>query len=218
MGSDATKKMLSKSLFFVSVGSNDIFVYFSTNNTMPPMTLSSVKLHYAKLFNETEEVMSELQTLYKFGATKFGIIGVLPIGCCPARRVYNATGGCLEGMNNFARAFHFALDTLMRKISSELPEMKYSLGNTHELIINVIQNPSHFNLKDAETACCGAGRLKAEIPCNVISNLCVNRKEYLFWDMCHPTQTASQLVAGTLYDGPPRFVTPINFHQLVDDN
>ncbi|KAI8021704.1 GDSL esterase/lipase [Camellia lanceoleosa] len=157
-------------------------------------------------------------TLYNFGARKFGIIGVLPIGCCPARRVYNATGGCLEGMNNFARAFHFALDTLMRKISSELPEMKYSLGNTHELIINVIQNPSHFNLKDVETACCGAGRLNAEIPCNVTSNLCVNRKEYLFWDMCHPTQTASQLVAVTLYDGPPRFVTPINFHQLADDN
>ncbi|CAL5399884.1 unnamed protein product [Camellia sinensis] len=222
LGSDTTKKMLSKSLFFVSVGSNDIFVYFSTNNTMPPVLYITHLMHqyeaYIKLFNETEEVMSELQTLYNFGARKFGIIGVPPIGCCPARRVYNATGGCLEGMNNFARAFHFALDTLMRKISSELPEMKYSLGNTHELIINVIQNPSHFNLKDVETACCGAGRLNAEIPCNVTSNLCVNRKEYLFWDMCHPTQTASQLVAVTLYDGPPRFVTPINFHQLADDN
>ncbi|CAL5402330.1 unnamed protein product [Camellia sinensis] len=108
--------------------------------------------------------MLELQTLYNFGAKKFGIIGVLPIGCCPAQRRYNATRGCQERLNDFARAFHFALDTLMRKISTELPEMKYSLGNT----------------------------LNAE--------------------------ATSQLAAVTLYDGPPRFVTPINFRQLAKDN
>ncbi|THG10329.1 hypothetical protein TEA_029339 [Camellia sinensis var. sinensis] len=144
------------------------------------MTLSSIQFHYVKLFNETEEVMLELQTLYNFGAKKFGIIGVPPIGCCPAQRRYNATRGCQERLNDFARAFHFALDTLMRKISTELPKMKYSLGNTYELIINIIQNPSPFR------------RLNAE--------------------------ATSQLAAVTLYDGPPRFVTPINFRQLAKDN
>ncbi|THG10332.1 hypothetical protein TEA_029342 [Camellia sinensis var. sinensis] len=179
------------------------------------MTLSSIQFHYVKLFNETEEDVLELQALYNFGATKFGIIGIPPVGCCPAWRCYNATRGCQEGLNDFAQAFHFALDTLMRKISSEHPKMKYSLGNTYELIINVMQNP---NFKDVETACCGAGRLNAEIPCNATANLCMNRKEYLLWDLYHPTQTTSQLAALTLYDGPLRFVTPINFHQLAEDN
>ncbi|CAL5402329.1 unnamed protein product [Camellia sinensis] len=134
----------------------------------------------------------------------------LAIGCYPVRRLYNATGGCQEGMNDFARAFHFALDALMRKISS--------LGNMYEMTINAIQNPGPFHFKCVESACCGAGRLNAEILCNATANLCMNRKEYLFWDLYHVTQTASQLAAVMLYDGPPRFVTPITFRQLAEDN
>ncbi|CAL5399888.1 unnamed protein product [Camellia sinensis] len=204
MGSDATKKMLSKSLFFISVGSNDIFGYFLTNSTMPP------ELYITHLMHQYEAYIKKSCwncRLYNFGAKKFGIIGVPPIGCCPAQRRYNATRGCQERLNDFARAFHFALDTLMRKISTELPEMKYSLGNTYELIINIIQIPV-----------LSAGRLNAEIPCNATAILCKNRKEYLFWDLYHPTQATSQLAAVTLYDGPPRFVTAINFRQLAKDN
>ncbi|KAF5947050.1 hypothetical protein HYC85_017278 [Camellia sinensis] len=74
------------------------------------------------------------------------------------------------------------------------------------------------NFKYVESACCGAGRLNAEILCNATANLCMNRKEYLFWDLYHVTQTASQLAAVMLYDGPPRFVTPITFRQLAEDN
>ncbi|KAI8021099.1 GDSL esterase/lipase [Camellia lanceoleosa] len=208
-GPNETETMLSKSLFCISVGSNDIFSYFSSNRTIPPdLFIANLMLQYE----------AYIKTLYNFGARKFGIISIPPIGCCPAQKLFNATGGCLEGMNDFARAFHFALDNLLRKISSELPEMKYSLGNSYEMTINIIQNPAPFNFKDVETACCGAGRLNAETPCNRTANLCANRNEYLFWDLFHPTQNASQLAAVTLYDGPTKFVTPINFRQLAEDN
>ncbi|KAF5947051.1 hypothetical protein HYC85_017279 [Camellia sinensis] len=153
MGSDATKKMLSKSLFFISVRSNDIFGYFLTNSTMPPELYITHLMHQYEAYIKVVQAIRKNHnlihltflrkddtefnsvslcevTLYNFGAKKFGIIGVPPIGCYPAQRRYNATRGCQEGLNDFARAFHFALDTLMRKISTELPEMKYSLGNT----------------------------------------------------------------------------------------
>ncbi|KAI8022751.1 hypothetical protein LOK49_LG03G03865 [Camellia lanceoleosa] len=117
-GPNETETMLSKSLFCISVGSNDIFSYFSSNRTIPPdLFIANLMLQYE----------AYIKTLYNFGARKFGIISIPPIGCCPAQKLFNATGGCLEGMNDFARAFHFALDNLLRKISSELPEMKYSL-------------------------------------------------------------------------------------------
>jgi hypothetical protein len=52
--------------------------------------------------------------------------------------------------------------------------------------------------------------------CDKNANLCLNRHEYLFWDLFHPTMTASKLAALTLYAGEPRFVSPINFKQLAE--
>lgn len=72
--------------------------------------------------------------------------------------------------------------------------------------------------KDVETACCGSGKLNAEQACTPSANLCSNRREYLFWDLYHPTQAASLLAAQTLYGGGQRFVAPINFSQLTKDS
>ncbi|KAK2989651.1 hypothetical protein RJ640_026887 [Escallonia rubra] len=111
MGQAATQAMLSESLFYISVGSNDIFGYFFTNSTVPP--------------------------------------------------------------------------------------------------------EQYIDFKNVEAACCGSGRLNGEQPCTPKADLCLNRNEYLFWDLYHPTQAASKLAAITLYGGGPRFVTPINFAQLA---
>ena len=83
--------------------------------------------------------------MLNLGARKFGIISVPPIGCCPSQRVYNATGGCLEELNEHARAFHATMGALMEKLSCEYSDMKYSLGNTYEMTINVIENPALFS-------------------------------------------------------------------------
>lgn len=80
-----------------------------------------------------------------------------------------------------------------------------------------------FNLlgfKDVQSACCGSGRLNGENPCFFLEepNLCSNRHQFLFWDFFHPTEFASQLAAQTLYGAGTRFVTPMNFSQLVAIN
>lgn len=89
--------------------------------------------------------MSKWQTLYNLGARKFGIISIAPIGCCPSQRIFNATGGCLEELNDDAIAFHSRLDALLYKLSSEYEGIKYSLGNSYEMTMNVIQNPLPFS-------------------------------------------------------------------------
>ncbi|KAM7470962.1 hypothetical protein LguiA_009145 [Lonicera macranthoides] len=209
MGPSSTDYLLSKSIFCISIGSNDIFGYFLNNSTIPK------EQFIGALITAYE---SYIKALYDLGARKFGIISVPPIGCCPSQRVFNATGGCLDVLNDFAISFHSALDTLLYNISSELHEFKYSLGNTYEMTINVIQNPAPFNFKNVETACCGSGILNGEHPCIPTANLCENRNEYLFWDLYHPTQAASKLAAVTLYGGELRFVSPINFGQLAEDS
>lgn len=89
--------------------------------------------------------MIKYKALYNLGARKFGIISVPPIGCCPSQRIYNSTGGCLEIENTFARAFHSSLDALLKKLTSKLSGLKYSLGNSYEMTINVINHPQLFS-------------------------------------------------------------------------
>lgn len=66
-----------------------------------------------------------------------------------------------------------------------------------------------------EAACCGGGILNSQLPCNSSASLCSDRRTYLFWDMFHPTKKAAFLAAQTLYNGPPSYVSPINFSQLA---
>ncbi|MFQ6628953.1 hypothetical protein Gotur_006688, partial [Gossypium turneri] len=42
-----------------------------------------------------------------------------------------------------------------------------------------------LNFKYVKTACCGSGTLNAQGSCTPISDLCLNRNEYLFWDSSH---------------------------------
>ncbi|THG15143.1 hypothetical protein TEA_005503 [Camellia sinensis var. sinensis] len=157
--------------------------------------------------------------LYTLGARKFAIIGVPPIGCCPAERVVNlklnGSDGCFEQMNDLARSFYNATETLLNSFTSQFQGVKYSLGNAFDLTMTIINNPLVFGIKDVKTACCGNGTLNGEGQCTPLANLCPNREEYLFWDFVHPTQAVSWLAALTLYGGAQQFVTPMNFSQLA---
>ncbi|KAL8540046.1 hypothetical protein ACS0TY_001585 [Phlomoides rotata] len=213
IGEPATEAMLNKSLFFISIGSNDIFSYFNTSNSMPKDQFISM------LISTYSDYIS---MLYGLGARRFGIINVPPVGCCPYSRLIqiqlNGTNDCFSPMNDFALSFHIALDMLLRNISSQLPGIKYSLGNTYQMTLDAISNPKRFSFGVVDSACCGYGTLKAQDPCNSSAPVCSrpDRKTYLFWDKFHPTQEASEKAAEALYAG--LYTSPISFSQLAQDN
>lgn len=85
------------------------------------------------------------QNLYNLGARKFGIVGVPPIGCCPAVRNSLNLSGCVEKLNEFALSFNTQLELLLQNTSrTELTEMQYALGNSYEMTLDIINNPSAF--------------------------------------------------------------------------
>ncbi|KAG8368034.1 hypothetical protein BUALT_Bualt15G0003200 [Buddleja alternifolia] len=212
IGSEATETMLSKSLFFISIGSNDIFGYFATNTTIPKDQFIS---------NLISTYSNHITNLYNLGARKFGIISVPPLGCCPSQRLIqkliNGADGCFQPENDFAISFYSALESLLTNLSSKLPGFKYSLGNGYKMTIDVIENPRASGFENVDSACCGTGLLNAQGPCNSTASLCSDRRKYLFWDLFHPTKKAAYLAAQTLYNGPPYYVSPINFAQLAED-
>ncbi|MBA0833671.1 hypothetical protein Goarm_006097, partial [Gossypium armourianum] len=135
LGPLETEKFLSKSLFFISIGSNDIMNnYYSSNPIPKEYFIPKLGLVYKK----------HLRNLISLGARKFGIVSVPALGCCPSQRIYQANGECLEELNNQARAFFSTMELLLGNLRLEYKDIKYSLGNTVDMTLNVIDNALAF--------------------------------------------------------------------------
>jgi phospholipase/lecithinase/hemolysin len=154
------------------------------------------------------------QELYKLGARKFGIINVGPVGCVPAVRVLNATGGCADAMNQLAAAFDGFLDSLLAGLAARLPGLAYSVADSFGFAART--DPLALGFVNQDSACCGGGSLGAEKDCLPGAELCADRDRFLFWDRVHPSQRAAMLSAQAYYDGPKEFTAPISFKQLAD--
>ncbi|KAL8226433.1 hypothetical protein R6Q57_016265 [Mikania cordata] len=91
MGSDKAQAHLSKSLFIVVIGSNDLLDYFNKNSRA---SKDYTPEEYVDLMVSTLKGL--YQRLYELGAgaRKFVVSGVSMIGCCPAQRRQNATSEC----------------------------------------------------------------------------------------------------------------------------
>ncbi|TKY58336.1 GDSL esterase/lipase [Spatholobus suberectus] len=97
LGPAEAARFVSKALFLISVGSNDLFDY--ARNDSGAIHLG--KEEYLAVVQLT--YYSHIRKLYELGARKFGILSVAPIGCCPA--VSSANGGnCVKPLNDFAVA------------------------------------------------------------------------------------------------------------------
>ncbi|KAI4381812.1 hypothetical protein MLD38_007850 [Melastoma candidum] len=213
----ATSDLLSRALFIISVGSNDLDEYYQSNRTtkIPRQDfMKSIKYHFK----------SQLRNLHEMGARKFGVIGVPPIGCMPlAKARVNLTkpsSGCQKELNGYAREFNAIVRGLLQELRSDLNGMVYSLGDTYNMTIALMKDPPAYGFANVAEACCGLGKLNGEEPCHEIlrPNLCKNRDVYLFWDFYHPTERACWLAAKALFEAGQEFVAPISFRQLASAN
>ncbi|XP_008778519.1 GDSL esterase/lipase At5g55050-like [Phoenix dactylifera] len=211
IGSKTADHLLSKSIFLISTGGNDIFAYYSQmnspNNTGEELFVTTLVSKYG----------DHVKELYTLGARKFGVVDVPPIGCCPYSRSFNATGGCIDKMNELALGFNNAVRALMRNLRLTLKGMKYSIGSSYEVVLSIMKNSEALGYKEIKTACCGAGKFNARTGCTPNATYCSVRHHYLFWDMLHPTHMTSKLASLAIYHGSQNFATPINFKQLVED-
>ncbi|CAN6192549.1 unnamed protein product [Urochloa humidicola] len=213
VGPQAVSALLSKSFFLVGMGSNDFFAFLRAqakqNRSATP---SDVAAFYGSLISNYSAAITDL---YKMGARKFGIINVGPVGCVPRVRVLNATGGCADGINQFAAGFDVALNNLLAGLAQKknLPGFAYSIADSFAFAART--DPKAVGFVSADSACCGGGRLGAEAECSLNATLCAHRDRFLFFDSVHPSQRAAMLGAQAYYDGPAQFTAPITFKQLA---
>ncbi|CAN6192564.1 unnamed protein product [Urochloa humidicola] len=209
IGGTKANDLLSKSLFLVGIGTNDIAAFAATNQ----QEQSDVAAFYSSLVSNYSATITKL---YGMGARKFSVMNVGQIGCAPVERVQSPTGACAQGTNTLAAGFNVALGGLLATLQHRLPGLAYSFGDLYGLMQAIIADPRADGLSNVDTACCGSGRLGAQSGCQPNSTLCGDRGRYLFWDYGHPTQHSAELVAATFYDGPAQFTLPVNLKQLVN--
>ncbi|XP_024966163.1 GDSL esterase/lipase At5g55050-like [Cynara cardunculus var. scolymus] len=211
LGPAAAQTHLSKSLFAIVIGSNDLFAYFTigsiVSNQFNPQ-------QYVDLMTSTFRNL--LKTLYGMGARKVMVAGVGEIGCCPVQRKLNKTGECNVELNYWSAKYNDGLKIMLESLKSDSPGMNYAYFDTYGAMANLFQKPDTYGFMEIKEACCGLGNLNADVPCIPISRFCSNRKKYVFWDLYHPTEAVSSMFSDLLYSGSQEYTFPMNVKQLLD--
>ncbi|CAI9280232.1 unnamed protein product [Lactuca saligna] len=207
LGAEKAMEYFEKATFFICIGNNDVNFFALFRYKLEPDPYIDKLI---QSYNNT------LTTLYKLGARKFGIFGVPYVGCSPLMRVTIKGGNCSKTANDLAQQFNVKLEGLLVRMQENLEDMHFSYANSYNLLYDIYMNPATYKIKYVNTACCGLGRFRAMSNCNPIARLCKNRKEYLFWDVSHPSQYIAQLMMEKFAFGEPRYVGPITWSDLVN--
>uniref|UniRef100_A0A0E0K3D9 GDSL esterase/lipase n=1 Tax=Oryza punctata TaxID=4537 RepID=A0A0E0K3D9_ORYPU len=210
-GSKRTKTLLSKSVFLISTGSNDLFEYSLSGGDGDDGEF---------LLGFVAAYRSYVRALYRLGARKFSVVSITPLGCTPSQRARRlsegGTRGCYGPINTLSLRTYSMLAASLRDLADELPGMAYSLSDSFAMVSFIFANPrtNAWSFTELESGCCGSGPFGA-LGCDETAPLCDNRDDHLFWDANHPTQAASAIAAQTLFAGNRTFVSPINVRELA---
>ncbi|XP_052178857.1 GDSL esterase/lipase At5g55050-like [Diospyros lotus] len=210
LGSGPALDHLSRSLFTVVIGSNDLLGYFKSGSDLPKKTPPQQYVDSMAL-----TLKQGLKRMHDFGARKYVILGVGSIGCCPSQRNQNKSGECNEEANYWSSKYNDGLKLMLQALKSELKDMDYSYVDTYNVFDSFVQRPTTYGFTEVKAACCGLGNLRAEVPCIPVSSYCSNRSDHVFWDLYHPTEAAARFFINTVFNGSQQFAIPINVRQLI---
>ncbi|XP_055961581.1 GDSL esterase/lipase At2g30310-like [Mercurialis annua] len=117
-------------------------------------------------------------------------------------------GACMENENSNAEAFNAKLQKYLPGLQAMLPESNFLYANIYDPLQDMMNNPQKYDFVDTKKGCCGYIPFQIKYARNhVISQVCRNSSQYLFWDGVHPTEAAYQYIsAGVENDILSKFI------------
>ncbi|KAF8377799.1 hypothetical protein HHK36_031184 [Tetracentron sinense] len=191
IGEDRTTNILSKSIFIVCTGSDDIAnTYFTT-----PLRRDYDVPAYTDLM--VRSASSFLQEIYNLGARRIGVFSAPPIGCVPSQRTLG--GGeqreCAQTYNQAAKLFNFKLSSELNSLNDKLPHARLVYIDIYTPLLALIQNPAASGFEVVDRGCCGTGKIEVVILCNDLNPYtCTDVSKYLFWDSYHPAERTYKIL------------------------
>ncbi|XP_027152664.1 GDSL esterase/lipase 7 [Coffea eugenioides] len=182
---------LSRSLFAVSIGSNDYI-----NNYLQPIYDTRTRFSPQSFAKHLVDTLSlQLQRLYRLGARKIFAFEIGPIGCIPSiARNIKHSGQCVEDINGWVLLFNDQLSSLLKNLSSQLPGSNFTLGRIHGLAYDIAKNPSAYGLRDTSNPCCTTWA-NGTSACILGLPPCPDPNKHYFWDGFHLTEAVYKVVA-----------------------
>uniref|UniRef100_A0A0D9VVW3 GDSL esterase/lipase n=1 Tax=Leersia perrieri TaxID=77586 RepID=A0A0D9VVW3_9ORYZ len=209
LGEAQAANHLAKSLFAITIGSNDIIHYTrsssATKATNPQQQFVDTLI---------QSLTGQLQKLYNLGARKILFLGTGPVGCCPSLRELSKTKDCSAEANGASARYNEAAASLLRGMGERHADLRYAVFDSGAALLRYIDRPAAYGFTEARAACCGLGDMNAKIGCTPVSLYCANRTGYVFWDFYHPTEATARMLTATAFDGAPPLIFPVNIRQL----
>ncbi|XVE72236.1 hypothetical protein DITRI_Ditri11bG0023200 [Diplodiscus trichospermus] len=196
IGDEAANKLCNEAMYFIGIGSNDY-----VNNFLQPFLADGQQYthdEFVELLTSTLE--KQLLRLYQLGARKILYHGLAPLGCIPSQRVKSKTGQCLKRVNEWVMEFNSKVQNLIDSLNQRLPNSQMMFADTYPAVLDLINNPTVYGFKIANTSCCNVDTNIGGL-CLPNSQLCKERKDYVFWDAFHTSDAANQVLAEKLISG-----------------
>ncbi|CAN6541498.1 unnamed protein product [Malus baccata var. baccata] len=198
VGKEAAATIVSKSIYIVCTGSDDIaHTYYFTPLRRPRYDISA----YTDLL--VESASSFFQELYELGARRIGVVNLPPIGCLPSQRTLG--GGrervCLEITNQAANLFNSKLLPEIDAFNTRLPEARLVYLDIYNTLLSLIQNPTQYGFEVMDQGCCGTGNIEVSILCTRYSpGTCNDSSKYIFWDSYHPSEKGYEVIIPLVFN------------------
>ncbi|KAJ7296081.1 hypothetical protein O6H91_15G080500 [Diphasiastrum complanatum] len=215
LGEQAASQLISQSMYYISIGSNDFIHYYIRNVSGVQEKLSPAEFSNMLVSRATKLI----EDLYHNGARKIVSVGIGPLGCAPHYLFEDgsATGGCIDDLNILANTYNSALNVATEDLNRRLRDAQIIFCDVFEALQRLIQSPSDYGFETGSTACCGAGRYGGLLMCIFPQMACSDASTHVWWDEFHLTDKANLLVANSLWsDSDQTICSPMNLQQLAE--
>ncbi|URE18587.1 GDSL-like Lipase/Acylhydrolase [Musa troglodytarum] len=198
LGEEATADLISKSVFYVSIGSNDFIHYYLQN------TSSAQVLFLPWEFNQllVTTMKQALKSLYDKNVRRVVLTGLAPIGCTPHYLWLYASenGECVDAINNVVMEFNYAVRYMVHELNHELPNAAFTF----------------CGFQTVTDACCGLGKYGGFIMCLLPEMACSNASTHVWWDKFHPTDAVNRIIADDRWASEHASMCyPVNLQDMI---
>ncbi|GAU12251.1 hypothetical protein TSUD_02180 [Trifolium subterraneum] len=197
VGTEKAADIISKALFIISAGNNDVgFAYSFTIRRVLPFNIYGGQLVSAS--------QNFLKSLYQLGARHVWVLSTLPLGCLPAARTITGPFRlCVDLENILAQQFNGWLANGLASLKSSLPDYDLRFVDVYTPMLRLIQNPF------------AAGTFEMGPACNAFTFQCLSDASYFFWDVAHPSERAYKATIAQLLHAQNYDLTSYNISQTL---
>ncbi|ONK81578.1 uncharacterized protein A4U43_C01F30740 [Asparagus officinalis] len=199
LGEVAADDFISKSIFYVSIGSND-FIHCYLSNSSNVKTMYQPR-EFNKLLATT--VKQEIQNLYNANVRKIVVMGLAPVGCAPhyLNSYGSEDGECIDEINKVMVDFNSVMKEIVDKLNHNLSDAMITFCDAFQGSMDILDNRQHYGFETTTEACCGAGKYRGMGMCLGPQMACEDASVHVWWDEFHPTEAVNRILADNIWSG-----------------